>query len=78
MNPDRNVQLTVASLGELTPTTSPVRMLLVVSIHKKFIFRRLYSRLKFCQTGNSLMVCVVHALAAPTPTTFSAATDTLS
>ena len=27
---------------------------------------------------NSLMVCIVHVLAAPTPTTFSAATDTLS
>ena len=27
---------------------------------------------------NSLMGCAVHVLAAPTPTTFSAATDTLS
>ena len=27
---------------------------------------------------NSLIVCVVHVLASPTPTTFSAATDTLS
>ena len=27
---------------------------------------------------NSLMVCVVHNLAGPTPTTFLAATDTLS
>ena len=78
MNPDRKVQLSVALIGESTSVVSPVRRLLVVSIHKKFIFRSLYSRLKFCQTGNSLMVCVVHALAAPTPTTFSAATDTLS
>ena len=27
---------------------------------------------------DSLMVCAVHVLVAPTPTTFSAATDTLS
>ena len=35
MNPDRNVQLTVALLGELTSTISPVKRLLVVSVHKK-------------------------------------------
>ena len=29
MNPDRNVQLSLASIGELTPTTLPVRRLLV-------------------------------------------------
>ena len=31
MNPDRKVQLSLASLGELTSATSPVRNLLVVS-----------------------------------------------
>ena len=31
-----------------------------------------------CILTNSLMGCAVHVLAVPTPTTFSAATDTLS
>ena len=35
MNPDRNVQLTVALLGELTSTIPPVRRLLVVPGHEK-------------------------------------------
>ena len=30
------------------------------------------------EVGNSLMGCAVHNLAGPTPTTFTAATDTLS
>ena len=37
-----------------------------------------YSLLHNIIVNNLLMVCDVHVLAAPTPTTFSAATDTLS
>ena len=38
------------------------------------MYRLVVRMMKF----NSLMVCDVHVLAGPTPTTFSAATDTLS
>ena len=35
MNPDRNVQTVLASLGEFTPNTSPFRRLLVVPTWKE-------------------------------------------
>ena len=41
-------------------------------------FTQAYGVLKHDMEFNSLMVCVVQLFAAPTPTTFSAATDTLS
>ena len=43
MNPDRNVQLKVASLGELA-STSPVRRLFFVVPMWKEVFYRLHSK----------------------------------
>ena len=42
MNPDRNVQLKVASLCELRSTTSPVRRLLIVPAYVHRVTRIIY------------------------------------
>ena len=58
--------------------TVPQRLFITntIVIAKKLLYGA--QDLVLTSPGNSLMGCVVHVPAAPTPATFSAATDTLS
>ena len=59
MNPDRNVQTVLASVGEVTPTTSPVKRLLLVPTYRRRNWSYLTKeQLAYCMYMYSENVCM--------------------
>ena len=54
MNPDRNMQVSLASLGEVTPVTSPVRRLFCVPTWKEELSNVFQVVGKISHTANGL------------------------